>query len=93
MFVLPFLFVINKFKKTPKIIRVFLAVIISSLLFGALHIPTYNFNIVQALVLIGIVRTGITITYIFRKNLTVSYIVHFLYDWIIILMAIKYSPI
>lgn len=92
MFVLPFLFVINKFKKTPKIIRVFLAVIISSLLFGALHIPTYNFNIVQALVLIGIVRTGITITYIFRKNLTVSYIVHFLYDWIIILMAIKYSP-
>lgn len=93
MFVLPFLFIINKCTKINMKWRAFLATIFSSLLFGALHIPTYQFNIGQALVLIGIIRTGITISYIFTKNLTVSYLVHSLYDWIIIFSAFQFNLI
>lgn len=91
LFVLPFLYVVNKMEKIPMGLRVFLAVIISSLLFGALHIPTYNFNIGQSLIIIGLVRTGITISYLLTKNLSISYLTHGIYDWTLIYIAVKFN--
>lgn len=88
IFVVPFLFVINKFKKINYNLRVVTALLLSSLIFGAMHITTYN-NIMQALVLITIIRIGVTISYMLSKNLTVAYIVHGLYDWALIYIALN----
>ncbi|MBP2025863.1 CPBP family intramembrane glutamic endopeptidase [Peptoniphilus stercorisuis] len=86
LFVIPFLYVYNKMKiKKSKRISIIVAWIISSLFFGALHLPTYSFNFYQAFIVIGTVRMGMSISYILTKNLTVSYIAHVLYDFLILI--------
>lgn len=84
VFALPFVFVYSKMVRFPKSFRVLCAVLVSSLIFGGMHLYTYNFNVVQSFLLIGLVRTGLTLSYLWSKNLTVTYIVHGLYDWILI---------
>lgn len=86
LFVIPFLFVYNMLKnKTNKKLSILLAWIISSLVFGMLHLPTYSFNFYQAFIVIGAVRMGMSLSYILTKNLTVSYIAHVLYDFVILI--------
>lgn len=97
LFVIPFLFVYNILKnKTNKKLAILLAWIISSLIFGMLHLPTYSFNLYQAFIVIGAVRMGMSLSYLWTKNLTVSYIAHVLYDFIILFgvyAASQYLPI
>ncbi|SHH65282.1 hypothetical protein SAMN02745245_01847 [Anaerosphaera aminiphila DSM 21120] len=89
LFVVPFLFVFNKFEaKSNRNIAILVAWIVSSLFFGILHLPTYSYNLVQSLVVIGGVRFILSLSYIWTKNLTVTYIVHVLYDWIIIFLSV-----
>ena len=85
LFVVPFLFIYNKLKyRTSRNVAIIIAWIISSLFFGMLHLQTYSFNIFQALILIGAIRMGISLSYILTKNLTASYLAHFLYDSMIL---------
>lgn len=84
IFVIPFLFVINKFKTKNNILKTIVAIIVSSLIFGAMHISTYNFNILQAVLVISIIRTGLSMSYVLSKNLTVTYLIHIIYDWTLI---------
>lgn len=86
LFIVPFLFVINKMKTESEFLKVVVALIFSSFIFGAMHLSTYNFNIVQSLVVISLVRVAVSMSYILSKNLTVTYVVHILYDWSIILL-------
>lgn len=88
IFVVPFLFVINKFRKINYKLRVFLALMLSSIVFGAMHIGTYD-NIIQAIVLISFLRIGVSMSYVLSKNLTVSFIVHGIYDWILIYLSMN----
>ena len=60
------------------------AIILSSVIFGAMHITTYNFNILQAVLIISIIRAGLSMSYVFSKNLTVTYLIHIIYDWSLI---------
>ncbi|MFR8927619.1 CPBP family intramembrane glutamic endopeptidase [Peptoniphilus senegalensis] len=84
IFIIPFLFVINKVKSENKIVKTTLAIIVSSVIFGAMHLSTYNFNILQAVLIISIIRTGLTMSYVLSKNLSVTYLIHIIYDWSLI---------
>lgn len=62
---------------------IWLAVIASSLIFGLLHLPTYNWNLIQCLLVIGLGRVIDTLAYVRTKNLWVAYLVHLLYDTVL----------
>lgn len=88
LFVLPFLFIFNKFKYYNRIMAIIAAWIISSIIFGALHLPTYNYNLFQSLVVISLIRFAISSAYIWRKNLALSYLIHVIYDFLILLLVL-----
>jgi membrane protease YdiL (CAAX protease family) len=60
-----------------------LAWIGSSLIFGAAHLPTYDWNWVQCLIVIASARIVLTLAFVITKNITVSSIVHILNDWLL----------
>jgi hypothetical protein len=55
----------------------------SSLTFALAHLPTYNWNILQCLMVVGVARLVLTLAYVRTKNLWVSAGAHILYDWTI----------
>lgn len=55
--------------------------IATALLFGALHLPTYGWNWVQCLLIIGSARLVLTLAYIKTKNIWVSTGAHIFSDW------------
>lgn len=55
--------------------------LISSLLFGAAHFPTYNWDVLQCLLVIGSARLALTLAYIKTKNIWVSTGAHIINDW------------
>lgn len=50
-------------------------------MFGALHLPTYGWNLLQCLVVIGSARLVLTLAYLKTKNLWVSFGAHVINDW------------
>lgn len=86
IFIIPFLFVINKMKTENNILKTTLAILLSSVIFGAMHLSTYNFNLLQAVLIISIIRTGLSMSYVLSKNLSVTYVIHIIYDWSLILI-------
>jgi membrane protease YdiL (CAAX protease family) len=60
---------------------VVLAVIGSAVLFAAIHLPTYDWNIAQCLLVIGTARVVLLIPYLITKNLWTSVGAHVLNDW------------
>jgi len=58
--------------------------IASAALFGAVHLPTYGWNLAQCLLIIGSARLVLTLPYIMTKNIWVSTGAHILNDWILI---------
>jgi membrane protease YdiL (CAAX protease family) len=57
--------------------------LVSSLLFGLIHLPTYDWNWVQCIVIIGSARMVLTLAYILTKNLWVSTGAHIINDWVL----------
>ncbi|MEK4235766.1 type II CAAX endopeptidase family protein [Paenibacillus sp. FSL H8-0261] len=84
--ILPFLAIMQLcfigFKMSRKA-SVFIALIVTALIFGALHLKTYNFNFAQAILGIGIARIILTLAYMKTKNIWTSIIAHILNDWAI----------
>lgn len=82
--ILPFLAVLywahNKFGLSRKK-AIIAAWVITAITFGAMHLPTYGWNVVQAVVLIGVARLALTLAYIRTKNIAVSFGSHLLNDW------------
>lgn len=64
-----------------------IAVIASTLLFAALHLPTYGWNVVQCLGTIGTARLVLTLAYVLTRNLWVSVTAHVANDWSLFLMS------
>lgn len=56
---------------------------VSAMWFGAIHFPTYQWNVVQALVVIGGARIALTLAFIRTKNIWVSAGAHILNDWVL----------
>lgn len=55
---LPFLIILLKI--FPKKVAIMIAVLLSSLTFGAIHLPTYDWNIYQSLIVISAIRLPFT---------------------------------
>lgn len=60
---------------------IILAWLITAIWFGAAHLPTYDWNALQALVGIGVARLVLTLAFIRTKNILVSTGAHILNDW------------
>jgi membrane protease YdiL (CAAX protease family) len=59
-----------------------LAWLLTAVWFGAAHLPTYDWNLVQALVGIGVARLVLTLAFMRTKNIAVSTGAHIINDWI-----------
>lgn len=57
--------------------------LVSALWFGAIHFPTYHWNVIQALVIIGGARLALTLAFIRTKNIWVSTGAHIINDWVL----------
>jgi uncharacterized protein len=57
--------------------------LLSSLLFGLIHLPTYDWNLVQCIVVIGTARIVLTLAWILTKNIWVSTGAHVINDWVL----------
>jgi uncharacterized protein len=62
--------------------------LITSAVFGLIHLPTYDWNLVQCLVVIGSARLVLTLPWILTKNLWVSTGAHILNDWMLFGMGL-----
>lgn len=71
--------------RTPAVVIAWLA---TAVWFAAIHLPTYNWNILQCLILIGGARLVLTLAYIKTKNLWVSAGAHIINDWATFTLAL-----
>jgi membrane protease YdiL (CAAX protease family) len=62
--------------------------LVSALAFGLAHLPTYDWNIVQCIVVIGSARLVLTWAYVWTKNIWVSTGAHIINDWTIMAATI-----
>lgn len=87
--VLPFLVFLHfssRYLELSRTCSVLLAWVLSSLVFGLVHLPTYNWNWLQCIVIIGSARLILTLAYIRTKNIWVSTGAHIINDWVIFLL-------
>jgi membrane protease YdiL (CAAX protease family) len=57
---------------------------ITSVLFGLMHLPTYDWNLIQCIVVIGSARMVLTLPWIMTKNIWVSTGAHIVNDWLLL---------
>ena len=57
--------------------------LVTSLLFGLIHLPTYDWNLVQCVVVIGTARLVLSLAWILTKNIWVSTGAHVINDWLL----------
>ncbi|MCU0922619.1 MAG: CPBP family intramembrane metalloprotease [Burkholderiaceae bacterium] len=62
--------------------------LVSSLIFGLIHLPTYDWNLVQCIVIIGTARMVLTLAFILTKNLWVSTGAHVINDWLLFTVTV-----
>jgi membrane protease YdiL (CAAX protease family) len=55
--------------------------LVTAIWFGAAHLETYDWNLLQCFVVIGLARIVLTLAYIRTKNLIVPFGSHLLVDW------------
>jgi uncharacterized protein len=82
--ILPFLgllYVLFAKTRLSRRAAVTVAWIVTAIGFGAAHLPTYQGNFLQAILVIGVARLILTLAYIRTKNLFVSTGAHILNDW------------
>ena len=82
--ILPFLALMALFSKrfgASRKTAIVGAWLVSAALFGLAHLPTYGWNVVQCLAIIGTARLVLTLPWIMTKNLWVSTGAHIINDW------------
>ncbi|NQE64010.1 CPBP family intramembrane glutamic endopeptidase [Caulobacter sp. RHG1] len=82
--ILPFLAIVTWLHRSAGASRrwaIFGAWILSAALFGMAHLPTYDWNLAQCLLIIGGARLVLTLPYVMSKNIWVSTGAHIVNDW------------
>jgi hypothetical protein len=82
--ILPFLALLTLFTRrlgSGRKAAILWAWLLSALFFGLIHLPTYDWNLIQCVVVIGTARLVLTLPWIMTKNLWVSTGAHILNDW------------
>jgi membrane protease YdiL (CAAX protease family) len=72
---------------------VLMAWLVSAVAFGLVHLPTYDWNLMQCLVVIGSVRLMLTWAYVWTKNIWVSTGAHILNDWALMAFTVILTPL
>lgn len=67
--------------RLPRTAAIVIAWVVTAVLFALIHLPTYGWNIVQCLIIIGSARLVLSLAYLVTKNLWVSTGTHVLGDW------------
>jgi len=83
---LPFLALLQLFSRSLDLGRkgaIVGAWVVSSVIFGLIHLPTYDWNLIQCIVVIGSARMVLTLAWIMTKNIWVSTGAHILNDWLL----------
>lgn len=89
--ILPFLALLQLFSRGFGIGRrgaIIGAWLLTSLIFGLLHLPTYDWNWIQCIVVIGSARLMLTLPWILTKNIWVSTGAHIVNDWLLFTMSL-----
>ena len=89
--ILPFLALLQLFSRCFGLSRkgaLISAWLISSLIFGLAHLPTYDWNLVQCVLIIGSARMILTLPWILTKNIWVSTGAHIINDWLLFLIGL-----
>jgi hypothetical protein len=60
----------------------------TSVAFGLIHLPTYDWNWIQCIVVIGSARMVLTLPWILTKNIWVSTGAHIVNDWLLFAMGL-----
>ncbi|WP_417282890.1 type II CAAX prenyl endopeptidase Rce1 family protein [Comamonas sp.] len=60
-----------------------LAWLLSALPFALVHLPTYQWNLAQCLLIIGSARLVLSLAYLRSKNLAVAALAHIMNDWLL----------
>lgn len=58
--------------------------LLSALPFALVHLPTYQWNLLQCLLVIGSARLVLSLSYLLSRNLLVSTLAHVLNDWMLL---------
>ena len=87
---LPFLMIIRlgTYHGMPEKTTAIIGLLITSIAFGLLHLSAYNWNLLQCLLVISLARIPFTLAFIKSKSVTVSWIIHVLYDWATFIIGI-----
>lgn len=94
--ILPFLAILTLSHNLTGMARntaVIVAWLASAAAFGLIHLPTYNWNLIQCLVVIGSARLVLTWAYIWSKNIWVSTGAHIINDWTLIAFTTFLAPL
>lgn len=93
--IVPFLFILRLCFKTFNFSRktsIIIAWIISSIIFGIYHIPSYDGNLVQIFLVVAVDRVFITFVYLRYKSIWASYLTHVAWDIVPLIVAVvKFS--
>ena len=73
---------LRKYSKQTALIT---AVIVSSLIFGALHLTAYDWNVYQSLIVIGFIRIPFDYLWFKSNTIVAGIISHILFDYIVFL--------
>lgn len=65
----------------------------SAVIFGILHLPTYEWNILQCFFVIGCARLILTWAYVWTKNIWISTGAHVINDWVLIGSTVFLAPL
>jgi len=66
--------------------------LITALGFGLAHLPAYDWNLIQCILIIGTARLILTLAYIKTLNLWVSTGAHIITDWFLFATALTITP-
>jgi len=89
--ILPFLALLALFHRGLKLalrLSVLAAWILSAVIFGLLHLSTYDWNLAQVLLVIGVSRLALTVPYLLTRSLWSSLIAHITLDWSIFALVL-----
>lgn len=89
--ILPFLalmYFLVAYLRVGRGLSIVIAWLATAVLFGLMHLPTYNWNLAQVLLIIGLARLILSLAYIKTKNLWVSAGAHIFNDWTFFIVSL-----
>ena len=89
--ILPFLAILffsSRYLGCSRKSAIVLAWLLSSLWFALVHLPTYDWNWLQCIVVIGSARLVLTVPWMMTKNIWVSTGAHIMNDWLLLAMSL-----